>query len=262
LSKTCSRHGQRAGQVCGVHIGTPCTSFSRIRGVGAGSGPLRSSQHPLGLPHLTTDKDILQVELGNKLMKISCVIFQACVRLLVPVTLENPSTSILWLTPQVTALLRQRAVHRCITDFCMWGKPWRNELPSCTPTSILGYWQRALAPVLRVVFVRVRCSRTFDFKADLLADNFGRRLPSHTHALCATVLYVFSLLLVSLSPPRDLVPLLVTSRRARLLPVCGSFGWLAQCACHFALSLGVWKCRWRIALTRCVENCSWHDCEP
>ena len=155
LSKTFSRHGQlvlkwdiilgpaydlcrpaaghmilgwlRAGQICGAHLGTPCTSFSRIRGVGAGPGPLRSSAEPLGLAQLDTEKDRLQVAMGNTLLKVSCCIFHTCVRLELPVTLENPSTSILWLTPQITFLQSRRVVHLCVTDFCMWGKPWRKR---------------------------------------------------------------------------------------------------------------------------------------
>ena len=117
----------RAGQVIGLHMGTPCTSFSRIRGLGAGPGRLRSTNEPLGLGTLERPEDKAALDIGNKLLTVSCRLFLACIHACVPVSLENPATSILWLTPQIQNLQRRRIVHLVTPEFCMWGKAWRKS---------------------------------------------------------------------------------------------------------------------------------------
>ena len=117
----------RAGQLRGVHLGTPCTSFSRIRGVGHGPGRLRSSAAPRGIESLANEADLEIVRKGNIILDASCSIFSLCQRHEVPVSLENPSTSILWCTPQINYLRRSSTVRRVVTDFCMWGMPWRKS---------------------------------------------------------------------------------------------------------------------------------------
>ena len=107
-----------------VHLGTPCTSWSRARRCdGKGPGPLRDDQdHLYGLPHFSlSDQD--KTELGNLLLKISAEIFQTCINSGVAVSLENPASSRMWLTVETKALQQQGAVFQR-TTFCAYGTPW------------------------------------------------------------------------------------------------------------------------------------------
>ena len=103
----------RSGVVQYVWLGTPCNSWSRARrNDGRGPGPLRDDTTGLmGLPNLS-EKDNLKVAIGNSLMKFSAQVFRLCVLLHIPVALENPHTSRLWLTPQ----LRHLMTHK----YCEW----------------------------------------------------------------------------------------------------------------------------------------------
>jgi hypothetical protein len=117
----------RAGLIRGVHMGTPYTSFSRVRGVGIGPPAVRSVSEPMGLASLSRDADINVVALGNTLLKVSIHIFNVCLIFKVPASLENPATSLLWLTPGIVHLSHQRTVSLVTTEFCMWGTPWRKS---------------------------------------------------------------------------------------------------------------------------------------
>ena len=85
----------RSGLICAVWMGTPCNSFSRARDRPGGPPPLRSDDHPHGLPNLAPH-DQEKVRVGNILARFSISIFQCCVYLQVPATIENPETSRLW----------------------------------------------------------------------------------------------------------------------------------------------------------------------
>lgn len=52
------------GWVIGLHLGTPCDSFTRVRNVPPGPPPLRSDACPLGLPGLRPGVQ-LKVLTGN-----------------------------------------------------------------------------------------------------------------------------------------------------------------------------------------------------
>ena len=71
--------------------------------------------------------DLHFVAAGNHLLRVSIEIFNICVMYDVPVSLENPATSLLWATPGIKYLLRRVAVHLVTTEFCMWGTPWRKS---------------------------------------------------------------------------------------------------------------------------------------
>ena len=122
----------RAGVIIGVHLGTECKSFSRARDRPNGPPRLRSNQHVLGLPNIASAIDRRKVLIGNILMRASVRIFQTCLECLVPVTLENPASSRLWLCPGVLKLARHRRCNMTTVEFCMFGTPWRKS------TSILG----------------------------------------------------------------------------------------------------------------------------
>ncbi len=67
----------RSGLICAVWMGTPCNSFSRARDRPGGPPPLRSDDHPNGLPDLAPH-DQEKVRVGNILARFSISIFQCC----------------------------------------------------------------------------------------------------------------------------------------------------------------------------------------
>lgn len=111
-----------------VWLGTPCNSWSRARrNDGRGPGPLRDdAQYLYGFPSLCP-RDFDKVRLGNCLMRFSARVFRLCLDLQIPVILENPHTSRLWLAPPIKHLLQHGKVDACFTDYCQEGTPWRKR---------------------------------------------------------------------------------------------------------------------------------------
>ena len=117
-----------SGKVRYVWLGTPCNSWSRARRWdGRGPGPLRDDNlFLMGYPDLSP-KDIEKVKSGNAMMRFSAKVFRLCLHYNIPVALENPHTSRLWLASPIKHLLRNKTVEYGYTDFCMDGKPWRKR---------------------------------------------------------------------------------------------------------------------------------------
>ena len=119
----------RQGEVSGVWLGTPCTSMTRARRGKPGSGwpaPLRSAASPDGLSDLP-DRDRSKVETGNALAAFSARVIVACVRRGVPVAVENPGSSFLWLTSWFTRLAAVHPPSEVVLDYCSLGTPWRKR---------------------------------------------------------------------------------------------------------------------------------------
>ena len=117
-----------AGLVVGLHLGTPCNSFTRARDAGPGPPRLRSDEHPLGLPSLWRPGDINAVNIGNRLMRFSAEALRACSNNNIPASIENPRLSRMWLCPPMVAIKRLRSFNFYIVDFCMCGTPWKKQL--------------------------------------------------------------------------------------------------------------------------------------
>ena len=66
-----------------------------------------------------------QVKQGNVLVKCSLRIFRLAIVLGIPVILENPATSRLFLVPEVRRLLASSKASLVITDQCQHGTSWR-----------------------------------------------------------------------------------------------------------------------------------------
>ena len=64
----------------------------------------------------------------------------SCQRARVPITIENPAASRLWLIPSLRRATRQPRFARLVTRYCQDGTPWKK------PPGILGY--RAIASSL------------------------------------------------------------------------------------------------------------------
>ena len=114
----------KSGWIAGLHLGTPCESFSRARDVPPGPPPLRSNERPMGLDCLRP-ADQIKVTIGNMFMRFSAFLLSLCLRLGALATMENPQRSRIWLCPPIAAIIRKRQVSWNITHYCAWGKPFK-----------------------------------------------------------------------------------------------------------------------------------------
>ena len=81
-----------------------------------------------GLHPYVQTQDQARVQLGNNLARFSAQVFRVCLQCTVPVGLENPHTSRLWLIPSFQQLIHNNsAVKHVITDYCQDGMPWRKR---------------------------------------------------------------------------------------------------------------------------------------
>ena len=126
-----SEHGQsllwrmlEQHNVVAVHLGPPCGTSSRARDIRRKSGPdpqpLRSEQHPDGLPHLV-GKDLLRVTLANQLYDITARVYEFCCANGILATVENPARSYMWLTDPFANLRKCDRKHSAILHHCMFG---------------------------------------------------------------------------------------------------------------------------------------------
>ena len=116
------------GVVRGMHLGTPCGSWSRARRGPAGSAwaPIRSSEHIWGLPNLA-QHDAQKVKVGNRTLRQSCQAIASCVKLGIPVSIENPVNSLLWQAPPMAQLLQHPSCRVVTLDQCAWQARWRKR---------------------------------------------------------------------------------------------------------------------------------------
>ena len=146
------KHRVSIRKLLGVWLGITCASFSLARrGNPDYSGwppPLRSSDSVgiWGLPNLNA-KDRERVRLGNKLAKRAATIIRICIAAKIPVFLENPANSRLWIFPPISHLLHQASqvsvFHQCQynspykkpTKLAMWNFQSEKLALQCTGTS-------------------------------------------------------------------------------------------------------------------------------
>ena len=86
--------------VAGVHMAPPCGTCSRARGIPLADGsqgpqPLRSTEHPLGLPTLN-QRDRQRVFLANQIYKFCGEYVRKLQQAGIPWTIENPTNSLMW----------------------------------------------------------------------------------------------------------------------------------------------------------------------
>ena len=89
--------------VLGVHMGPPCGTCSKARGIpmadgSAGPQPLRDEFHLLGLPNLSF-RDQQRVTAANCLYEKLGLLVETLEHLQIPWTIENPTNSFLWDLP-------------------------------------------------------------------------------------------------------------------------------------------------------------------
>ena len=85
---------------------------------------LRTSDELMGVRGLS-EANQRKVDLGNASLSFTIAIIRLCRKHGIPVGLENPRTSILWLAPPLLPLLRASDCRHHHFDQCAFGTPWR-----------------------------------------------------------------------------------------------------------------------------------------
>ena len=140
-----------SGIVRVLWLGTPCSSWSRARHDIDGGGP-RSRQHIWGRPGLPPAEQV-RVDLGNATARLSGRFISDAHRAGVATVLENPRSSMLWMCPPISRLLK--VGNLVSTDFCQFGAAWRKR------TGLASWSACDLSPAVRLCCGRnFLCSRT------------------------------------------------------------------------------------------------------
>ena len=145
----------RSKLIGGVWLAPPCSSWSSARrgAPGTRGGPLRSRQHVWGLPNVEADAQPM-LAVGNATAAATLQIINLCVKLHIPVAVENPTTSLLWQVPALLRLSRHHSCHRHVSDFCQYGTPWRKR------TTVLSWYTDGEGLQLRCRSTKGVCDRT------------------------------------------------------------------------------------------------------
>ena len=109
----------RAGWFSYVHIGVPCTVFSRAR-------------HAIRNVESAREKE----RLGIEFLLFSLELIETCVRYGVVWSLENPRSSRIFEFPLMSRLMASSSTFRCDVDFCMYGEAFKK------PTTIISSSER------------------------------------------------------------------------------------------------------------------------
>ena len=78
-----------------------------------------------GLPPVDAEK----VRLGNALLNRTLALIRLATQLNIPISVENPRSSLLWKTPGMARALR--SAHIVNTVFCAFGTPWQKSHHVC-----------------------------------------------------------------------------------------------------------------------------------
>jgi hypothetical protein len=112
-------------------LGVMCSSWSRARRGnpdGKGWPPALRSDDEVGIWgfHNMSSKDTERIRIGNKSALWCCRLIRHAIRFNVPIVIENPATSRLWLFPPLMRLiLKSQSDIYC--DHCQFGAPWRKH---------------------------------------------------------------------------------------------------------------------------------------
>ncbi|CAE7825222.1 unnamed protein product [Symbiodinium sp. CCMP2592] len=111
----------RVGAIAFLHVGLPCSTFSRARSRPGGPPPLRSLAQPLGL-HSLGNRFQDQLDRANLLMQRSIDLLEATIVAGGDASLENPLTSLLWQVPALQQLKVRFHLYNLDLDQCEFGK--------------------------------------------------------------------------------------------------------------------------------------------
>ena len=114
-------HWLESPLVSWVHMAPVCGTCSRAREIdNGGPPPLRSDAFPMGLPTLGPEEQ-RRVAKANELYFYACEIFLVCHHRGILVTMENPSSSIFWLTTPFLRLLKEVELSYTNFQMCVLG---------------------------------------------------------------------------------------------------------------------------------------------
>ena len=80
----------------------------------------------MGLPNLS-DRDQERVDVGNRLLRITCRLCRVCHYAKVGWAIENPGYSRLWITEPMKNLIQQTRSTCTMLDFCQYNEKWRKR---------------------------------------------------------------------------------------------------------------------------------------
>ena len=116
----------RMHKILGSMLAPPCSLHFRIQQISS-DGPLRTPEHPTGVPGLI-GKRLERVLLGNRTAQACARLCRIFSRAGVPFIVENPALSFIWLQPEFVALLRDPCVLLVQPDQCLFGTAWRKRI--------------------------------------------------------------------------------------------------------------------------------------
>ena len=130
----------RQGNVENLWIGITCASWSRAWRAPKWSRMPRALrdnwQYIYGLPDLE-ERDQCRVDDGNESLRFVSGLIRLCLEHHVMLVLDNPATSRLWSTPEMSRLL-PKAASDDLVDYCAFGMTWRKR-------TRLAAWSRGLS---------------------------------------------------------------------------------------------------------------------
>ena len=85
--------------------------------------PLRSEDHPLGLPHIefTRPRYWARVQAANELYRVTAEMAAMCMDMGIAVSIENPRLSLMWWVPAVRALSERSDTSFAWFQHCAYG---------------------------------------------------------------------------------------------------------------------------------------------
>ena len=135
-----------------LHMAPPCGTASAARGYGVSEEdkakgapepvPLRSKQHPWGLPGLS-EYNKMKVEKANAIYVfcISMIVWCCEHKPSIPFTLENPSRSWLWEIPPMKEVMKKFNLTLLHTHMCMHGLMQIQLIPhACGRAYVAARW--------------------------------------------------------------------------------------------------------------------------
>ena len=162
-------HWLDSGLLTWVHLAPVCGTCSRARNIkNGGPPPLRSEEFPMGLPGLPASQQ-QRVDIANELYWEACKIFHHCQSKGILATMENPSSSLFWLTDAFVWLSKNCSVSFSDSQMCMMG----GRRPK---------WTRIAASFEAITELNVSCDKSHDHLP------WGRAKDSDGHEVFATSL--------------------------------------------------------------------------
>ena len=104
-----------------AHVAIPCETYSNAR-----YPKLRSKAFPAGKPNLPK-RDRMILREAKVLLKHSLMLVETCCAKDIPVSIENPATSLLWKQKDYIKLTEKYHFETVILDYCQYGAPYRKR---------------------------------------------------------------------------------------------------------------------------------------